>query len=734
MRPTQLALMALSFILSTAANAAPVAHWDFGTEETTPLAPHGNIGRDQAGPRPPEFPEMAANNTAISLDSGAYLSVSDPGPASDFDFENGDEITLEAWINPSSVRNGEPLYIIGKGRTGSPKFARDNQNWALRIMGKEGEARVNFLFASKLSSSDKHWHRWTSTLGFPAATGWHHVAVTYRFGEPESIRGWVNGKPTDGTWDMGGPTKEPPVVDEDEIRIGNGFAGMLDSVAIHRTVLDDKTLAARFNRVGEERVVKLAPEMMPDLGDIPAGRVLFQLSENMPAGDRWLHESESWPAASTRWLGDSFLLPRIPVRYDDWGIRSSWNAPLLLQIAGDVELPAGKQRFLVRVRSLSRLWIDGQLAARTKTVRSRGGNLEPIVPVPEPLVPGARLLPFPQQEAFTEYVVPPDQPDGPRRLRVVLEVMVGGNSDRTESGEVCVAAQADGDGPLFVLKADSSSPLMLTDAAIEPALRQCEAAMVAFEDATRRAAAASQTAFWEQRHEIARGSVQHETQSADDSGGHPIDKFVAAKVSIALREAARTDEKTTRHFHDNVLPILRDQCFRCHGEKEQGGLRLNSRAGALSMGESELAAVVPGDPGASEMIVRVRAGDMPPTEKRLSDEQIATLESWIKDGAAWPNAPIAPEAVAQAPIINEAAFLRRVYLDTVGTGPTEEEARAFLDSDDPEKRTALIEQLLYDERYADNWVSLWLDLLAENPTLLNQSLNSTGPFRWFLYE
>jgi hypothetical protein len=31
-------------------------------------------------------------------------------------------------------------------------------------------------------------------------------------------------------------------------------------------------------------------------------------------------------------------------------------------------------------------------------------------------------------------------------------------------------------------------------------------------------------------------------------------------------------------------------------------------------------------------------------------------------------------------------------------------------------------------------MSFWLDALAENPTLLNQSLNSTGPFRWFLYD
>jgi hypothetical protein len=28
----------------------------------------------------------------------------------------------------------------------------------------------------------------------------------------------------------------------------------------------------------------------------------------------------------------------------------------------------------------------------------------------------------------------------------------------------------------------------------------------------------------------------------------------------------------------------------------------------------------------------------------------------------------------------------------------------------------------------------WLDLLAENPTLINATLNSTGPFRWFLSD
>jgi len=731
-----LAILSLTCGLSTAEDldaSKLAARWEFGSEETMPLELRGNVQRDQAGPRPPEFPDMAANNTAVKFDAGAYISIADAGPESDFDFTNGDAITLEAWVNPSQVRDGQPQYIIGKGRTGSPKMARDNQNWAMRIMGKDGEARVNFLFASKLSSSDKHWHRWTSNAGFPAATGWHHIAVTYRFGDPKSIQGWINGQPTDGTWDMGGPTQEPPVVDDDEIRIGERFAGLLDAVTIHRSVLDSKTLAARFNRVGKERVVRFAPEAMPELGEISAGRVLFQLSEGMPAGDRWLYDSESWPNESTRWLGDSFLLSRIPVQYDDWGIRSSWNAPLLLRIAGDVELPSGTHRFLVRVRSLSRLWIDGKLVTRTNTVRNRSGNLESIVPIPEPLVPGARLLPFPQQESFVEYELPQQQREGARRMRVVLEVMVGGNGDRTESGEICVAVQPGGEGPLLVLRADAS-PLLLTDAAVEPELRKFDSVLVEFEDAKRREAAASQDMFWEERHRIARETIKRPKQHANDSSVHPIDQFVEAKIAVTLRQASQAEEETTQHFHDRVLPILRDQCFRCHGEKEQGGLRLNTRANALSMGDSEVAAVVPGDPDASEMIVRIRDGDMPPTEEGLTVDQIAVLETWVKDGAAWPSPPVAPEAVTVPAVVDDAAFLRRIYLDTVGVGPTEEEARTFLASDDPQKRVKLIDRLLDDERYADHWVSLWLDLLAENPTLLNQSLNSTGPFRWFLYE
>ncbi|MFN7934043.1 MAG: DUF1549 and DUF1553 domain-containing protein [Bryobacteraceae bacterium] len=55
-------------------------------------------------------------------------------------------------------------------------------------------------------------------------------------------------------------------------------------------------------------------------------------------------------------------------------------------------------------------------------------------------------------------------------------------------------------------------------------------------------------------------------------------------------------------------------------------------------------------------------------------------------------------------------FLRRVYMDTVGTAPTLEEARAFLQSKDAGKRAKLIDQLLERPERADIWSMRFSDM------------------------
>ncbi len=59
----------------------------------------------------------------------------------------------------------------------------------------------------------------------------------------------------------------------------------------------------------------------------------------------------------------------------------------------------------------------------------------------------------------------------------------------------------------------------------------------------------------------------------------------------------------------------------------------------------------------------------------------------------------------------DTVFVRRVFLDVIGTLPTAEETRAFLKDPSPAKRTALIDRLLTREEFADYWTMKWSDLL-----------------------
>ena len=749
-----LALLVLLLLVGTARGeeAESVVRWSFGAESTMKVTTKGEVRRDQPGPQAPEFPDFSKSNTAIKLmGNGARLVIADPGADSPYDFTNGDALTLEAWVKVDEINPGEYRYIIGKGRMGNTGFPGDNQNWALRIHEQGGLLRVNFLFASKPvagEAGDKHWHRWSTKAGFAPQTGWHHVAVVYEFGKPETIRGWIDGTPGDGTWDMGGPTRRAPVLDDDEIWIGSSmkgaagssFQGSLDEIAIHRTRLSDKTLAARFNRLGGPFVIRPAQEVMPVLADIPRGRVLVTFSEGLPARDRWLNEGEHWPAETARWVTSEFLLPRIPLRYDDWGIRDSWKAPVLVRMAADVELSPGKYRILLRARALGRLWINGVVVARTKEVKYVPPNGEE--PVGEPLtssIPGLRAAGYHQQEVFGEAEVGTDG-----RCRVVFETVVGGKGIRTETGEVCVAvANAGSQAFTLLLPAESGlEPLPLTNERVDAAVARAESSLSKLDDDTRRQAAGSQDPFWEKRHATARAWAKAHPVAVPKlegaAGQNPIDTFLAAKIQKSVAAAVGIDNAAAAQFHGQVLPILRNHCFRCHGDKEKGGLKLNTRAAALKGGDSEIPAIVPGQVEDSELLARVRSRElfdrMPPSGSRLSSDQVAILEKWIASGADWPAPPVKSADVAVAPMIDDSAFLRRVYLDTVGVPPTADEAKTFLADTDPEKRTRLIDRLLQDERCADQSMGYWQDMLAENPTLQNQSLNSTGPFRWYLYD
>ena len=74
-------------------------------------------------------------------------------------------------------------------------------------------------------------------------------------------------------------------------------------------------------------------------------------------------------------------------------------------------------------------------------------------------------------------------------------------------------------------------------------------------------------------------------------------------------------------------------------------------------------------------------------------------------------------------------FLRRAFLDVIGTLPKPDEVRKFLDDKQPNRRARLIDELLKRPEYADYWALKWSDLLrVERPVLGHAGAHSY--YRW----
>ena len=87
-------------------------------------------------------------------------------------------------------------------------------------------------------------------------------------------------------------------------------------------------------------------------------------------------------------------------------------------------------------------------------------------------------------------------------------------------------------------------------------------------------------------------------------------------------------------FERDIRPILRAHCFDCHGatEKPKGGLDLRQVRQMQTGGESGTA-IVPGNADESLLLERIRSGEMPPGETKLTPKEIDTLTQWIAGGA-----------------------------------------------------------------------------------------------------
>ena len=99
-------------------------------------------------------------------------------------------------------------------------------------------------------------------------------------------------------------------------------------------------------------------------------------------------------------------------------------------------------------------------------------------------------------------------------------------------------------------------------------------------------------------------------------------------------------------FEKDVRPILKANCFHCHGEgqKLHSGLDMRLRR-LLVQGGNAGPAIVPGKPAESLLLRLLKNGQMPPPkiEKRLTSAEMALIEQWIASGAN--TADVEPETI-----------------------------------------------------------------------------------------
>ena len=169
-------------------------------------------------------------------------------------------------------------------------------------------------------------------------------------------------------------------------------------------------------------------------------------------------------------------------------------------------------------------------------------------------------------------------------------------------------------------------------------------------------------------------------------------------------------------------------------------------------------AIEPGNPDESLLLQRIRDGEMPPGDKKMSAEELTVIEKWVAAGAAtardepekldaglgitpeerefWSFQPLKRPAIPElnntdrvrTPIdafiaaklqaegldfsddADDLTLLTRAHFDLLGLPPSPAEIEAYLADGSADKYEKLIDTLLASPRYGERWARHWLDV------------------------
>ncbi len=247
-------------------------------------------------------------------------------------------------------------------------------------------------------------------------------------------------------------------------------------------------------------------------------------------------------------------------------------------------------------------------------------------------------------------------------------------------------------------------------------------------------------------------TTEAESNSPDTEGAkHSDDRLSSQKSPL---ETPTKSSPTS--FSQEVNPLLRRHCTRCHGENQQeADLRLDDlkqltqSTGELDTTPEEMPLIVAGDSQNSLLMRRVsdpKHGDLMPLDSEpLTQVEINTLQAWIDNGARidsessrgkemhwsyelitkpkvpkagdW-NSPIdqfiamklKEKGLALAEQESSQRLLRRVSLALTGLPPTVDQVEAFAKEPTITAYEAFVDSCLESPNYGERWAVHWLDL------------------------
>ncbi|GAB5558562.1 MAG: DUF1553 domain-containing protein [Synoicihabitans sp.] len=216
-------------------------------------------------------------------------------------------------------------------------------------------------------------------------------------------------------------------------------------------------------------------------------------------------------------------------------------------------------------------------------------------------------------------------------------------------------------------------------------------------------------------------------------------------------------------FSRQILPILSDNCFQCHGpdaNHREADLRLDVEENAKAPREG-YSIIEPGDSTASELIYHITTRDeydrMPPLDsnKSLSEPEIDLLTRWIDSGAEWGRhwafdpierpqlsnssahpidvlvgEVLAEEGLTFSPEADRRSLIRRLTLDLTGLPPTPDETEAFVADKSNRALESVVKRLLASPAFGERMAWDWMEVARYADTNGYQADNERTMWPW----